>query len=154
MSETSVKQLAINPAFFQDIKEDREELHFIEQRIKYLISAPELFAGSQPEFRELTEIFRDQLAFHFALEEAYGYFEEAIEVAPRLHKQALQLREQHSELYEMSQELADAAAREPPLETEALADRARTMMTRLDAHESAELSLIQGALNVDEGGGD
>ena len=154
MSKQRPKKLAINAAFFNDIKEDREELMFIERRMKYLLANSQLFYDSLAEFRDLTETFRDQLALHFALEEAYGYFEEALEVAPRLHQRSLHLRSQHAELYTAAQQLSDAAYRDPPLEPDRLAARARELLAMLDTHEADEMELIQGALNQDMGGGD
>lgn len=152
--QLGTRQLAINPAFFQDIKEDREELLFIEGRMKYLLGNSALFGENLKEFCELTELFRDQLALHFALEEAYGYFEEALEVAPRLHRKSKTLRAQHADLFERAQGLCEEAYRKPPLENEALAERARELVRSFDEHESAEMELIQSALNEDVGCGD
>ncbi len=154
MNNSFEKKLAINPAFFQEIKEDREELLFIERRMKYLLGNQELFRESLSEFKELTEVFRDQLALHFVLEEAYGYFEEAIEVEPRLHQQADKLKRQHTELYNSAQQLCDAVYQEPSLEPDALRQRALDLVASLDEHEAAETSLIQSALYEDVGGGD
>jgi hypothetical protein len=154
MQEVPLKQLAINPAFFHDIKDDREELLFIEGRIKYLLGNAQLFSENRKEFCELTELLCDQLALHFALEEAYGYFDEAVEVAPRLHHKALQLRSEHADLFQAAQQLCEIAYRVPAVDDETLSEQGRELIWSLDRHESSEMDLIQSAMNDDMGGGD
>jgi hypothetical protein len=70
--------------------------------------------GMHMPSRQLADLLgrvRDQLAMHFALEEAYGYFEEPLSVAPRLSSQADALRNQHGDLYLAICELVDQAQR-------------------------------------------
>ena len=52
---------------------------------------------------------RDQLAMHFALEEAYGYFHNPVEVEATLAETARRLRAEHSPLYLRCSQLADHA---------------------------------------------
>jgi hypothetical protein len=102
---------------------------------------------------------RDQLALHFALEEAYGYFDDPVFVDPRLSDQAEQLREEHRHLYTKICELVDYA--------EQLHYRGEwaSWLTRVSlgfhafhdqllSHESKEQDLILAAYDDDIGVGD
>ena len=85
---TAQRTLTINAAFLQEIKEDNRELRQLLDDCAALLSRPHQ-AGV--ELRRVSQLFgklRDQLAMHFSLEEAYGYFDDAIDVAPRLSRQA------------------------------------------------------------------
>ena len=148
------KKLSINPIFFQEVKEDREGLGLILSRMKELTGNAERLVDNQPEFVELLGNLRDQLAFHFALEEAYGYFEEALDVAPRLHRESQRLLSQHAELYDLAQKLADAADERPLLNVEALAKKVEDLVFKFENHEAAEVTLILSALQDDIGDGD
>ena len=116
----------------------------------------------QTEYDRLVELFtklRDQLAMHFSLEEAYGYFEDAISVAPHLSKRAEALRAQHFELYSQLCSLVERA--EQLLYHEAakvalagLAEDFRRFSAGLQQHESCESELILHAFNDDLGAGD
>ena len=52
---------------------------------------------------------QDQLALHFALEEAYGYFDDPIWVAPHISDLAESLRAEHVALYSELCDLAEQA---------------------------------------------
>ncbi len=148
------RKLSINPVFFREIKDDRHELALIVERLSELTGDPQTPAHHQPEFIQLLGDFRDQLAFHFALEEAYGYFEEALDVAPHLHREAQRLRAQHADLYEKAQQLAEAADARPLLNIDTVLTRTETLMHELEEHETAEATLILSAMQDDLGGGD
>jgi chromosome segregation ATPase len=110
---------------------------------------------------------RDQLAMHFSLEEAYGYFEDALDTAPHLARRAEELRAQHGSLYRALSLLAERA--------EQLSDGRQSMEARFTVvsmivadvaagyrefsakfaeHESQESQLICEAFNSDIGSGD
>ena len=85
---TAQRTLTINAAFLHEIKEDNRELrHLLDDCCGAAGAAASggsrIAAGGQ-----LLGKLRDQLAMHFSLEEAYGYFDDAIDVAPRLSRQA------------------------------------------------------------------
>ena len=104
-----------------------------------------------PELIQLLSHLRDQLALHFSLEEAYGYFDEAINVAPELSLNAMQLRSQHGILFKDICDLADKIT-EVVFEPEAVflfTDQLREFQRDFEDHEEAELNLILNSLGDD-----
>ena len=98
MLDTSTKTLGVNGAFLSEIKEDHFELRDL------LCKTDRAFEQRQRHRkpRELVYLLlalQDRLALHFSLEEAYGYCEDALEVAPRLGSKAAALRAQHQTLF-------------------------------------------------------
>ncbi|MBI2477252.1 MAG: hypothetical protein HYV60_00955, partial [Planctomycetia bacterium] len=109
---------------------------------------------------------------HFALEEAYGYFEEAIDVAPRVAERADELRAEHAMLFESIRKIAEAAQEWHAQHVfphhsngDVSGDGAGTSLSflriliqfqqfsdQLLQHEQNENSLILDALNTDIGG--
>lgn len=74
-------KFTVNAAFFREIKEDHHQLQRLLERIRQIVGQPQALPNDWKEFISLLADLRDQLAFHFALEEAYGYFEDAVERA-------------------------------------------------------------------------
>jgi hemerythrin-like domain-containing protein len=102
---------------------------------------------------------RDQLAMHFALEEAYGYFDDPIRVAPRLSVAASQLRDEHQVLYSLIRDLADEVDELCRAGTLAqngarVVKRFGEYYDRLQQHENRESELILDAYDSDIGVGD
>jgi hypothetical protein len=155
----ATRTVSINPAFLQEIKDDHHELRQLMHHAAAMVSRP---VWMKVEYSRLSELFaklRDQLAMHFSLEEAYGYFEDAIDVAPHLCRRAEALRAEHDGLFSELCGLADAAEqllyhKAPTIEIERLADGYRTFADRLHLHESREHELILEAFNDEIGAGD
>ena len=102
---------------------------------------------------------RDQIALHFALEEAYGYFNDPQHETPHLDELAAQLRDEHQEIYFLINTLADDAQdarchRWPHESLTALCDVFLDFARRLDLHESQENELIFCIYDEDLGVGD
>ena len=157
MTGESSKRLTINAPFFREIKDDHESLHKLLSELEHLVGNRETLPHHGRHFADLIEQLVDQLALHFSLEEAYGYFEHAVEDAPRLHDQAVKLRSQHGELYLTAQgisEATDKATTTKPHRLDQAADQFVAFHSHFKKHESAELNLIVEALNRDMGGGD
>lgn len=149
--------VTINAAFLQEIKADHQQLKELLERLRTLAAEPQALPNHVREFVDLLDQLRDQLAFHFTLEEAYGYFEDALETAPELCAQAFMLRSQHAELFVLARDLADVAAQqasESSANFTQLAEQFFDFDKALKAHESAELNLILIALEDDIGVGD
>jgi hypothetical protein len=153
------RTVTVNAAFLQEIKEDARELrsHFRRLEICLLVESPPRMSRRQL-FSTLAQL-RDQLGMHFALEEAYGYFEDAIEVAPRLSMKADSLRAEHDEFYNEICSLVDQAEQllHDELPDRWMADvvnRFAEFFTAFQNHETAENQLIQQAFNEDLGGWD
>jgi hypothetical protein len=151
--------VSINPAFLQEIKDDHHEL----RQLMHHTSAMLDHSGPvEIEYKRLVEMFsklRDQLAMHFSLEEAYGYYEDAIAVAPHLSRRAECLRGEHFNLFgelcrlaEMSEQLLYHEM--PGTLLSSLAGDYRRFLVRFREHESQERDLILEALNDDIGTGD
>ena len=100
---------------------------------------------------------RDQLALHFTLEEAYGYFDEAVNIAPQLSLQAEGLRSQHRQLFEQVRDLADRVTEvsaESEEQSAIFVNQLCQFKSAFEKHEEAELDLILQSLDDDLGVGD
>ncbi len=151
--------VTINAAFLQEIKEVNEELWKLLERTRQLCSDQKQMKSQGKQALELLGALRDQLAMHFALEEAYGYIENPVIVAPHLTQPAAILRDEHTTLYSTISELYEA------FEGEHYAGRldesAPNIVARFVAfdkqfrgHETRENELILQAYDDDIGVGD
>jgi Hemerythrin HHE cation binding domain len=155
----ALRTVSINPAFLQEIKDDHHELR---QLMHHTCAMFERSGPAEIDYPRLVEMFgklRDQLAMHFSLEEAYGYFNDAISAAPHLSRRAERLRSQHSGLFREVCRLAEMAERlsrhgKTDEVLSRLADEYRRFSTRFHDHESQECDLILEAFDDDIGTGD
>lgn len=155
----ALRTVSINPAFLQEIKDDHHELRQLMHHTSAMLdrSGPE-----EIDYPRLVDMFgklRDQLTMHFSLEEAYGYFEDAIVVAPHLSRRADHLRSQHQELFADLCRMVEAAEQllyheQPTSLLEPLGGDYRRFVVRFREHESQECDLILEAFNDDIGTGD
>jgi len=156
-TDTKTRRLAVNAAFMKDIKDDNRDLKILLERIQPLAQHQQTATNHWPELIELFADLRDQLALHFSLEEAYGYFEDAVVTAPQLSVIAERLRAEHPRLFERIVELADKALE---ISTEAgeqvtrFLDEYHRFRGDFEKHEEGELKLILDALDDDIGVGD
>ncbi len=155
--DTKTRRLTINAAFLKDIKDDNRDLKILMDRILPLAQHQQTATNHWPEMIRLFADLRDQLALHFSLEEAYGYFDDAIVSAPQLSASAESLRGQHALLFERIRDLADAAL-EVSADSEEQVSRFLAdfdcFRKTFEEHEEAELKLILDALDDDIGVGD
>jgi hypothetical protein len=156
-TDTKTRRLTVNAAFLKDIKDDNHDLKVIMDRIHPLAEHPRTAVNHWPELIQLFSDLCDQLALHFSLEEAYGYFDDAISTAPQLSDSAESLRSQHPKLFERIRELADKALE---ISTDSGEHVSRFLkefhrfQRDFEKHEEAELKLILDALDDDIGVGD
>lgn len=155
----STRTISINPAFLQEIKEDHHELRQLLHHTAAMLGRPSWMRVEHERLVDLFVKLRDQLAMHFSLEEAYGYFEDALTAAPHLSKLADQLRSQHFELFSELCELADQAEQllyheSTAIAVAGLANGFRDFSNRLQSHETAESDLVLQAFHDDIGAGD
>ena len=153
------RRITVNAAFLKDIKDDNRELKTLLDKIAPLAEHPQVAVNHWRELVELLAGLRDQLAFHFTLEEAYGYFEDPIDVAPRLSEQADELRSEHGDLYadvvRISEALQDLPLDRPTEDDlSMLQQMCGEFLHRFDHHEARENALISQAFNEDIGVGD
>ncbi len=156
-THTTTRSLSVNAAFLKDIKDDNQHLKQLLDKISFLSSHVQTASNHWREFVELLGDLRDQLALHFSLEEAYGYFDDAIDTAPQLSTIAECLRGEHPKLFEFIRDIADRAP-EVPYENEekvsALLARVEAFRHKFAAHEENELKLILEAFDDGIGVGD
>ena len=156
-SKTIVRQLTVNAAFLKDIKDDNRDLKVLIDKIQPLRTPLPTASNHWPELIRLFADLRDQLAMHFSLEEAYGYFDEAIVTAPQLNVTAECLKGQHSVLFQQICELADRAlevSADSEEQIEKFLNRFDQFQAEFQKHEEAELKLILDAMDDDIGVGD
>ena len=153
------RTVSINPAFLQEIKEDHHELRQLMHHAAAMLNRPGWMRVEYGRLFDLFDKLRDQLAMHFALEEAYGYFEDSIREAPRLSRRAEQLRSEHVPLFADLCDLTESA--EQLLYHEAAAEALAAMacdfsrfLAHFHEHELRECDLILEALNEELGAGD
>ena len=115
-------------------------------------------ADARSLVEKLTRL-RDQLAVHFSLDEAFGYFENAVSIAPRLSERADSLRSEHDLFFHDICAICEQA--EQLLYHEASPRTLRLVCTRyadfydaLQQHEAREAELIMEAFDDDIGVGD
>jgi iron-sulfur cluster repair protein YtfE (RIC family) len=151
------RSLSVNAAFLKDIKDDNRELKHLLDQLTPMTSHPEIASNHWSEIAQVLADLRDQLAFHFSLEEAYGYFDEAVETEPQLSMTAGMLKNEHTELFEHARSLADQVVDVPSSEREKIAKfltKLQKFRFQFERHEEAELKLILDALSDDIGVGD
>jgi hypothetical protein len=156
---TATGTVTLNAAFFQEIKEDNQRLQELQRELREIFHADRPLGVSRFTLIDLLAELRDHLATHFALEEAFGYFDDPIDTAPQICEEAETLRAQHSDLFVEVCHLADRAVdllgehgtlagyRE-------IARMFREFDHRLRQHEARENELILLAFNNDIGIGD
>ena len=155
---TRIGTLTINAAFLQEIKEDNRQLSELLDRTAALLPPHVIHVRVNSLAQTLGEL-RDQLATHFSLEEFFGYFDDAMDVAPWLSSQADVLRVQHESLFREICDLADDAEKMLYRERSAVTLQQLSLafqcfQSRLKDHEEAENDLIQQAFCDDVGVGD
>jgi hypothetical protein len=160
MATVSSRTVAINAAFLQEIKLDNTALRGLLESIRRLVGQSWSKQAQATRFTLLLGELRDQLAMHFALEEAFGYFEDAVSQAPQLCERAQVLRGQHPELFTelctLVEEAEESAVSNLSLErwSHRLIVAFRRFDRRLREHELGENELIFAAFDDDIGVGD
>jgi hypothetical protein len=96
---TPQSTVTVNAAFLQEIKEVNQELWRLLENLRHLCSSAITIQEHAAQLIAMLRDLRDQLALHFALEEAYGYFDDPALVVPTVAHQAAMLRAEHRQLY-------------------------------------------------------
>lgn len=149
--------VTVNAAFFQEIKEVNQELWSLLDDVRGCFAD-----GQAPDARRVVELMadlRDQMALHFALEEAYGYFDDPVAGAPHLGERAEELRLEHRTLYVKMSDLAEYVEQLQRRDRlGALMDQVSRRFKNFDElfhrHEVQENELITEAYDEDIGVGD
>ena len=152
-----VAGLAVNAAFLSEIKEDNRQLKTLWDQLLPMVEHHETAKNHWPELMAGLAELRDQLAVHFSLEEAYGYFDDAVDISPHLSLTAETLRSQHSKLFTQIRDLADQILEsnvERVEHVKKLMRRFSQFKENFQNHEEAELKLILQSFDDDLGVGD
>lgn len=157
--DIKVATLGVNAAFLREIKEDHRELRRLLDETVAMFSQAGKTRISTHTIVDTLERLRDQFAIHFSLEEAFGYFEDAVAVAPRLSSRADALRGEHGALYVELCNVVEEAERvlradNSPAAVRKIALKFVAFHHQFQAHEAAENDLILEALDDDIGVGD
>lgn len=155
---TSIRTVTVNAAFLQEIKEVHLDLWQTLKELDQLTAADFGEDRCVASFAGLLGRLRDQLALHFSLEEAYGYFDDPAESAPQLCQEADRLRSQHATLYLTISALTDTVEQVEydgkRTDLSDMLNEYRSFRGALRRHEDAETELIQQAYGDDIGVGD
>lgn len=156
---TATKSVTINAAFLREIKEDHLELGQILREAECAFQADAATRVSAKRMVDLLGQLRDRFAMHFALEEAFGYFEDAVDVAAHLCQRSETLRREHEPLFLELCALVDEAERLLYHEAGAknrprVVKSFQAFLEHFQDHESREKDLILQALDEDIGVGD
>ncbi len=154
---STVKPDARSKRLRSELKVDNSHLHELTVAIDELLRHPKIAGNHWTELQSLFSDLRDQLSLHFALEEAEGYLNIAADANPECICTAEYLRLQHAELFEDMRVITEAAFDAAPDNTRrinAVIGRFRRFRWAWEAHEDAEWSLIQRAMDEDLGVGD
>lgn len=151
--------VTVNAAFLQEIKEDNRRLKELFCELEVLCARERWTSARRRKLAALLSQLRDQLAMHFALEEAYGYFDDPVATAPRLCDAADALRNEHEGLFRWAGELADDAEQcivsgSASAMASRVAGQFRAFHDAFRQHEACENELILEALDDDIGVGD
>jgi hypothetical protein len=144
---TALKATMINAAFLQEVKDSHVELWDSVHQLRQMIEGSTCTASNARTLVSLLGQLRDQLAFEFSLEEAYGFIEGCRGIAPVVSQRAATAKQQHRELYLLIHELCEQAEE---AQYRGVADRdfsellamAAEFDAQLRAHELLESELI------------
>lgn len=156
---TATKSMTINAAFLREIKEDHLELGQILRKAEHAFETEAMPRLPAKRMVELLGELRDRFAMHFALEEAFGYFEDAVDVAPHLCQRSEALRREHEPLFLEVCALVDEAEQllyheTGPKSRIRIGANFRSFFEHFQDHETREKELILQALDEDIGVGD
>jgi hypothetical protein len=156
---TAQGTLTINAAFLQEIKEENRELRQVLDDCSKAFGDRGAVTPEPKPIVDLLARLRDQLAMHFALEEAYGYFDDAVHVTPQLTDRALKLRGQHGDLFLQLGAIVEQAEQmlyeeEAEHRLGSVARDFHRFRTRFQEHEARETDLIVEMVNQEIGCGD
>jgi hypothetical protein len=160
--------ITINVAFLQEIKSDfgfRDLLNDVYHQLKP-VPRREVFedeSGDQVPPRVAAEMLgelRDGLETYFALEEFYGYFQQAEVLNPCVSQKAFGLQSEHETLFLKLNQIVETAQQivyheaGPETTFDQVAEELESFCIELAQHEQAEMDLMMRLCNEDIGVGD
>ncbi len=149
--------ITINVPFLKEIKEDSIPVRVRTRHLEAQLA--EQKCSAKEALQNLAQ-YRDSLETYFALEEFYGYFNNAMITNPIVTPRASELRAEHAELFTMITSLIEAAEQlvyqeqDPALTLTELSENFRGFASRLESHEQEEMDLMMQLCNEEIGVGD
>jgi hypothetical protein len=149
--------VTINVAFLKEIKEDNIHLtSTLQETLDHFSSVEKVDPKSAVD--QLVEL-QDALETHFAMEEFYGYFQNALLTNPSISPRAEKTRNEHQDLFLQLNRLVDRAEQvlyhecSPPITIHDVIGEFRTFHQALEKHEAAERELMMRLCNEELGVG-
>ena len=160
--------ITINVAFLQEIKSDfgfRDLLNDVYHQLKpgSTRGAVDDESGEKVTPRVAAEMLsdlRDGLETYFALEEFYGYFQQAEVLNPCVSQKAFSLQSEHETLFLKLNQIVEIAQQivyheaGPETTLDQVAEELDSFCVELAEHEQAEMDLMMRLCNEDFGVGD
>ncbi len=147
--------VTINVAFLQEIKQENIQFRQLIQTVANELRETKLAPNN---VMELFYRVREELETYFALEEFYGYFDNAEITNPAVSTCARKLKDDHEVLFLSFNEIVELIEQIVYRETDAKMDSVLDLFSRfrirLDRHEQAEMELMMRLCNEDIGVGD
>jgi hypothetical protein len=146
--------MSTHSAYVREVQADHIELDHMVRSIRAALESGGQAKWMPPATEAIAELLErtsQHLERHFAHEEAGGYMEEALALAPRFGPQASQLLKQHAWLNQAMSQLASVARQNThsPDAWPQIAKQTVDLLKKLLAHESGENHIFQEAFNVD-----
>ncbi len=143
--------ITLNAAFLQEIKDDNYELHELLHRVAMILAHSGMWRRRKKAIAGILARLRDQIALHFALEEAFGYFDDPLHVTPQISRAVDALRSDHEMLFLDVCDLVEQAERVVYGESNGmrfgdLLERIDSFLRHLESHENREKALISQML--------
>lgn len=159
VEEKTSTRVAVNAAFMWEIKSVNEELWELFDRVLACCARPTLILRRPRVFVGQLEQLLDLVGMQLTLEEAYGYFEEPERVEAHISSKAIELRDEHADLYCSLMTLVDRA-QEWLFEDDTLSlakqlpHQFQSFTEQFRAHDERECELTLSSMNQDLGVGD
>ena len=157
MELVQTRATTVNAAFLRDIKEDNLQLKRLFDEVAQMTFHRQAAINHWNDLGRTVDELLDQMAMHFSLEEAYGYFDNAIEVAVQWSQKAESLRNQHaslfSQLVSLDAQMHDLAPERSTSIDHWLEDF-QSFVQEFKRHEEEEVKMILAAIDDDLGVGD
>ena len=99
----------INAAFLREIKDDHDAWRSVVAEARAVLTGQHGVNVKPAELVELFQKLRNELTVHFALEETFGYVDDATDVPEGVARRVMALRRQHDELLMDATYLDDTA---------------------------------------------
>ena len=149
--------ITLNVAFLREIKQDHLPIRELTSRINRTLSSSSV---SPRQAADLLSDYRDGIETYFALEEFFGYFENAALTNPKLSGLAIGLQQEHESLFERLGHIIDLAEQivyhecGPQTTLLEVADLFDNFACQFEHHEQQEMELMLRLCNEEFGVGD